>query len=97
MTPDTRLTPYRLHLHPHESLLLYTDGITEACDANGSQFGEQRLAHALTSAPRRPTAQDVIGALTQAVNAFTAGQGIDDDQAVLVLTATSPHEGLSRP
>ncbi|MFC9057225.1 SpoIIE family protein phosphatase [Streptomyces sp. NPDC057074] len=89
ITPDTHLRPHRLHLGPRESLLLYTDGITEACDSDREQFGEERLADALTCAPHRPGAHDVIDALTRAVRTFTGDHEIDDDQAVLVLTATT--------
>lgn len=84
------MTPHHLRLRPHESLLLYTDGITEARDADGEQFGEQRLADALTEAPHRPGARHAIDAVIGAVRTFTGGQDIDDDQAVLVLTATTP-------
>ncbi|MFJ4716233.1 GAF domain-containing SpoIIE family protein phosphatase, partial [Streptomyces sp. NPDC088785] len=82
-----RTTARRLSLSPGESLLLYTDGITEA-RRDDTLFGERRLAEALTGAPHRPTAQQVIDAVTQAVHAFTDGRDSDDDQAVLVLTAT---------
>lgn len=88
ITADPAVTVHRLCLRPGESLLLYTDGITEARDGSGEQFGEHRLAAALTGASHRPAAQGVIDALTRAVQAFTGGHDIDDDQAVLVLTAT---------
>lgn len=88
IAPDTHLASSSLHLKPHETLLLYTDGITEARDGEGELFGEERLAEALTGALRRPGAGGVIDALTTAVHTFTGGRDIDDDQAVLVLTAT---------
>ncbi|GJF25307.1 SpoIIE family protein phosphatase [Streptomyces sp. HO565] len=88
IAPDPQVTSHRLHLRPHESLLLYTDGITEARDVSGEQFGEQRLVDALTNVLHQPGAQNVIHALTSAVHTFTGGHDIDDDQAVLVLTAT---------
>ncbi|MEU6485341.1 GAF domain-containing SpoIIE family protein phosphatase [Streptomyces sp. NPDC046887] len=88
ISADPRVTSHRLRLRRYESLLLYTDGLTEARDAHGEQFGDQRLADALTAAPHRPTAQQVIDTLTGAVHTFTGGRDIDDDQAVLVLTAT---------
>ncbi|WP_423834532.1 SpoIIE family protein phosphatase [Streptomyces manipurensis] len=94
---DPHVTPLRLHLHPHESLLLYTDGITEARRRDGAMFDDQRLFDAVSSAPERPTAQDIIDALTQAVRTFTAGDTIDDDQAILVLTATTPPTGPAAP
>ncbi|MFJ4716601.1 GAF domain-containing SpoIIE family protein phosphatase, partial [Streptomyces sp. NPDC088785] len=84
---DPDFTPHRLHLRPHESLVLYTDGITEARKGD-ELFGEERLVAALAGVPERPAAHQVIDAVTQAVHAFTGGRDIDDDQAVLVLTAT---------
>ncbi|MER5948474.1 GAF domain-containing SpoIIE family protein phosphatase [Streptomyces sp. NPDC001904] len=86
---DIHLTPVHLHLDPGESLLLYTDGISEARDAAAEQFGEHRLAQALTGTLHQPGARHVIDTLTKAVHAFTGGHDIDDDQAVLVLTAST--------
>ncbi|MFI8421026.1 SpoIIE family protein phosphatase [Streptomyces sp. NPDC085479] len=88
ISPATDVVSRTVHLDPHESLLLYTDGITEARDGDGEQFGEERLAEAVAGTPPRPSAQQVVDALTQAVRAFTGGHEIDDDRAVLVLTAT---------
>ncbi|MFD7746318.1 SpoIIE family protein phosphatase [Streptomyces sp. NPDC059694] len=88
--PDIHLEPRSLHLRPNESLVLYTDGITEARRHDDEFFGDQRLADALTGTPDRPTPQHLINAVTEAVYAFTGDHGIDDDQAILVLTATDP-------
>ncbi|MEU5666449.1 SpoIIE family protein phosphatase [Streptomyces longwoodensis] len=91
ITPDPHLAIHRLRLRPAESLVLYTDGLTEARDPAGDQFGEDRLAHALTARHGgRP--QRVIDTLIQAVHAFTGGKGVDDDQAALVVTATAPDD-----
>ncbi|MFD5630817.1 SpoIIE family protein phosphatase [Streptomyces sp. NPDC127072] len=87
-----QITTRHLHLNPYESLVLYTDGITEARRPDATLFGEDRLADAVSGAPHRPAARQVIDAVTRAVAAFTGGHGIDDDQAVLVLTATEPHK-----
>ncbi|WP_435190750.1 SpoIIE family protein phosphatase [Streptomyces sp. bgisy126] len=88
----THLTAHRLRLRPDESLLLYTDGITEARDADGEQFGEHRLAEALAGLPGGAGSHRIVETLTRAVRAFTGDQGIDDDQAALVLTATRRRE-----
>ncbi|MFE3687260.1 SpoIIE family protein phosphatase [Streptomyces sp. NPDC059095] len=85
---DPQLTPHHLHLRPHESLVLYTDGITEA-RGEDELFGDQRLTDAVADAPGHPAAQHVIDTVTRAVHAFTGGHDIDDDQAILVLTATA--------
>ncbi|MFD6417078.1 SpoIIE family protein phosphatase [Streptomyces sp. NPDC060194] len=88
VTARPQVAAHRLRLRPHESLLLYTDGLTEARCPAGEQFGDDRLARALADAPVRPSAQAVVDTLTSAVRAFTGGREIDDDQAVLVLAAT---------
>ncbi|MFI8235401.1 SpoIIE family protein phosphatase [Streptomyces sp. NPDC085900] len=47
LADEPRLPVHRLHLKPGESLLLYTDGITEAHNADRHQFGEEGLIDAL--------------------------------------------------
>ncbi|MGV9247466.1 PP2C family protein-serine/threonine phosphatase [Streptomyces sp. NPDC003710] len=87
-TAHPHLETHRLHLQPTESLLLYTDGLTEARNQHGERFGEDRLTH--TPATQCDTGPEaIINALTWAVHAFTGTTGMDDDQAALVLTATS--------
>ncbi|TGN79751.1 GAF domain-containing protein [Streptomyces bauhiniae] len=88
VAPDPHVSPRRLQLRPNESLLLYTDGLTEARAPDGEQFGDVRVAQALAGSPRPPAAGRLIDSLTEAVRVFTGGHDIDDDQAVLVLTAT---------
>ncbi|MGW1979611.1 SpoIIE family protein phosphatase [Streptomyces sp. NPDC001889] len=84
--PDPQLCSRRVNLAPGESLVLYTDGITEARNSANELFDEERLTQALTPPP--PRAPAVLDTLTAAVHSFTGGRDIDDDQAVLVLTAT---------
>ncbi|MFF3641114.1 SpoIIE family protein phosphatase [Streptomyces sp. NPDC002564] len=96
ISETTHVTPRRLRLRPHESLVLYTDGITEA--RRGDQlFGDERLVAAVSDAPARHAAQHVIDAVTRSVHTFTAGLDIDDDQAILVLTATEPTRPSAAP
>jgi serine phosphatase RsbU (regulator of sigma subunit) len=91
---EPQLPTRQLHLRPTESLLLYTDGITEARNSEHEQLGEERLAHALNQElGETPTAQQVIDAVTAVVRAFAGGTGISDDQAALVLTAGQKEQG----
>ncbi|GAA3494761.1 SpoIIE family protein phosphatase [Streptomyces prasinosporus] len=81
--PGAQFVPARTTLHPGDTLLLYTDGLTEA------RIGDQRELYgdeALTSfaaglAPARP--HRVIDALTDLLHDF--GDGLDDDTALLAL------------
>ncbi|WP_282206747.1 GAF domain-containing SpoIIE family protein phosphatase [Kitasatospora fiedleri] len=90
VTARTDVTARRLRLRPGESLLLHTDGITEARAPGGDLFGDHRLTAAVASVAGPPTARRVIDTVIEALRAHTGGQDIDDDQAVLVLTATGP-------
>ncbi len=95
IAPDFDGSPCRVDLRPGDSLVLVTDGITEARATDGEFFDEQRLADALATVRCRtvlrgrtsPTAATLIAAVTAAVTAF-AGDSTPDDQAALVLTAT---------
>lgn len=73
-----------LQLAPGDSLLLYTDGVTEAMDPAGQFFGEPRLVHELTrSEDTRPTA--LVGDLMQSVVDFAGGRDPHDDVTVLAV------------
>jgi serine phosphatase RsbU (regulator of sigma subunit) len=84
------LTARHLTLRPTESLLLYTDGITECRSAAGEQYGDMRLAKALACAPCRPAAADIVRTLAEDVRVFMDGREVEDDQAALVVTAGEP-------
>jgi len=86
--PDPGFCPCDIDLHPGDSLVLVTDGITEARSADGEFFGEDRLADALVAVrTTTPTAAALIESITAAVTRF-AGNATMDDQAALVVTAT---------
>ncbi|MGW3130808.1 SpoIIE family protein phosphatase [Streptomyces sp. NPDC001123] len=87
--PDPGVCPCGIELHPGDSLVLVTDGITEARSADGEFFGEDRLADGLAAVrTTTPTAAVLMESITAAVTAF-AGDATLDDEAVLVVTATS--------
>ena len=65
-------------------LLLFSDGITEAQNAAGEEYGDERLAR-LTSANRRQTADELRAAIFREIDGWTGGRERDDDQTVVVL------------
>ncbi|WP_201314379.1 SpoIIE family protein phosphatase [Dyella sp. EPa41] len=74
-----------LRLQPDQTLLLYTDGITEATDTRQAMFGTERMLACLEgSSPR--TAADLASGLLAAVDRFAEGAGQADDITVLALS-----------
>ena len=70
---------------PGDSLFLFTDGITEAFDAAGNEFGAARLEATLDAA-RGCGAADLVRKVLGATASFTAGAEQSDDITCLRLT-----------
>lgn len=69
-------------LSPGDILVMYTDGVTEAEDAAGQDFGECRLLDALRSNAHLP-AENLLRAVVSAVRAFSASEQRDDITLVI--------------
>ncbi|WP_423455518.1 PP2C family protein-serine/threonine phosphatase [Ottowia sp. VDI28] len=67
----------RMQMHAGDTLLLYTDGVTEAADPQGAFFGEARLTE--LAAQYQPSDGDLSQALLEAVRHFEAGANQTDD------------------
>ena len=67
-------------------LLLYSDGITEAQDAEGDEYGDERLT-AFARANRALAAEDLRAAIFREIDAWTGGRERGDDQTVVILKA----------
>ena len=65
-----------------DTLVFYTDGITEARDAAGELFDNDRLDHVLAGSDGTP--DDVIRRSLAAVHRFTDGRPAADDRTLLV-------------
>ena len=84
--PDAELDDTHLRLMPKETLVFYTDGVTEARGPDGDFFGEERLRR-FVGAHSEEHASDLARALKNAVLEFQEGYP-RDDLALLVLRAT---------
>lgn len=79
-------------LAPGETLVLFTDGVTEADRADGTLFGDDRLSDALVAgAGAAPSA--LVGQIAAAVAGFAAGCPQADDITLLCLAFAGPAEG----
>lgn len=82
--PGMSYSPRQTRLQAGDTLLLYTDGITEAFDAAGKAYGEERL-FAWLRASREPQAADKLASLVRDVADFVGGAEPSDDLTALLL------------
>lgn len=73
----------RFRLEPGETLVAFTDGVTEAQDPGGDLFGRARTL-AVLRGPQAPLA-DLIDRIVAAVRVFEAGAEASDDLTVLAV------------
>lgn len=74
-----------VHLYSGDKLLLFTDGVTEARNAAGEEFGEQRLQESLRAYPGR-NAAELRAIVLDEVREFCDCK-FDDDAALMVVIA----------
>lgn len=71
-------------LAPGDTLVLYSDGVTDAEAPSGEQFGEERLLACLERSRRAPPGS-ILNVLIEEVRSFAAGHPFADDVTVLVV------------
>src|SRR5215217_9062429 len=86
MFKGTRYHQYHLLLEPGDIMVLYTDGVTEAADPDGAEFGKDRLVQAVKDNYERP-ARQMIASLEMAVLEWTANLGATDDVTFFIIKA----------
>jgi PAS domain S-box-containing protein len=70
-------------IQPDTAIVMYTDGVTDAMDADGARYGTKRLHDMLSLCSGRSAAQ-VIDSLTQNLEAFQSGTHADDTAALVI-------------
>jgi phosphoserine phosphatase RsbU/P len=82
--PDRSYENETVELSPGDTLLLYTDGVTEAADPGEAFFGDERV-HACFAEGAGKTAAESVDRLLGRVRAFAAGAPQSDDITILAL------------
>lgn len=81
---DTEYGEQELYLRPGDALFLYTDGVTEANDAGGMLYGENRLLRRMNNYPELGP-EETIAAVLEDVRAFQGEAEQFDDITMLAL------------
>jgi sigma-B regulation protein RsbU (phosphoserine phosphatase) len=84
---DVKLEQKEVELATNDVVLLYTDGITEAVNDKGEQFGTDRLENVIANNTDLST-QQLINLIKEEVNEFARGQQQYDDFTLVALKAT---------
>jgi serine phosphatase RsbU (regulator of sigma subunit) len=64
-------------MFPGDTLVLYTDGVTESCNDAGEEFEEERLILALRRHRQLPS-ESMLSAIVSEVQQFSTGEQHDD-------------------
>ena len=79
-----RYQEYELQLCPGDKLFVYTDGVREARDADGKQFGTERMLAALNES-RDAEPEKILKSVRRAVDAFVKDAEQFDDLTMLCM------------
>ena len=70
-------------LNPDDLLVVFSDGISEATNKDGEEFGDQGIIDSVCTAEREPAA--VLKRLFEQLHAFTGEELQGDDMTALIL------------
>jgi sigma-B regulation protein RsbU (phosphoserine phosphatase) len=77
-----------LPLHEGDVFVFGSDGVTEAMNAAGDEFGSERLLSVVQAAKHRP-AVEIVGDIVNEVDRHRAGFPPNDDTTIVVLRVTA--------
>ncbi|MBS1829677.1 MAG: PP2C family protein-serine/threonine phosphatase [Acidobacteria bacterium] len=83
---DRGVKPGQVQLQPGDTLVLYSDGVTEAMNERLEQYGEERLQHVVERAARLD-ADAMLGEIKSDLGVFTGTEPSHDDATLLILQA----------
>ena len=86
LLPNVRYQEFEVDLAKGGVIIVYTDGVTDALNSEGEEFGEARLIECCNSLPEGADAQTIGRLLTDGVKRWTAEVEQFDDTTMIVLS-----------
>jgi serine phosphatase RsbU (regulator of sigma subunit) len=84
---DITYQEFQLKVSRGCAIVVYSDGLIDALNSTGEEFGEERLVDHCRSLPTGATAQGICAHLSRCIAEWSAGVEQFDDTTILVLTA----------
>jgi phosphoserine phosphatase RsbU/P len=84
LVPDAEYTAACLRLEPEDTLVLFSDGVTEAMDPDDQLFGVPRLREVLGDKKQMPL-EEIQKSVLEAVENFARGARQADDLTLLLI------------
>ena len=84
MFRDTHYHQHFIRLKKGQVFVLYTDGITEAANANGDEYGQDRFAKRVLDGMNL-SAKEMIEFIIQDIDVFTKRTSLDDDATLFIV------------
>jgi sigma-B regulation protein RsbU (phosphoserine phosphatase) len=81
---EQQFSSHTVRLQPGDSLLLYTDGLSEARDHHDAEYGIERLAHLLSDGCAT-SPQAMIHGCLEDLKAFSGGAPRTDDMTIMAV------------
>ena len=94
LIPEANFTSATVNLEPSDTLILYSDGVTEAMDPEEQLFGVPRLQKVLTGQHNVPLEQ-LQKTILESVQTFTRGASQADDITVLLVRYRAAAVGVA--
>lgn len=93
--PTAQYRQGEMNFQPGDVLVIYSDGVVEATNPAGDEFGEARLSAIIRENHARPVAE-IRDEILRQVRAFAGGEEQQDDLTLVVVRAGSPGEEAAR-
>jgi sigma-B regulation protein RsbU (phosphoserine phosphatase) len=87
--PDSSYEERPIALREGDLLVFYTDGVSEAENEMGEQFGEERLEQVARANADLP-AEEILRVIVSSVVSWTGDKGPSDDLTLIVVRKTGP-------
>ena len=93
LIPDMKFSSAVVNLQPGDTLVLFSDGVSEAMDPDQNEYGVDRLKKAVGECPAA-SVSDMQEAILESVRQFARGERQADDVTLLLLRYTGAAAGL---